>query len=389
MFSRPEAGHNKMFLFLVILSVSSTAGLLGWRTLLNNFAVEIAGIEGYQIGLIQGMREIPGFLTLLVIYLLLLMRETKLAALSIIIFGIGIGITGFLPNFYGILATTLIMSFGFHFYAALGQSLTLQYYEVDSAPLVLGKIRAYSAAGSVAMALLIYLISKKLSFAPMFLVVGICIAATGVWGILRDPTDKDLAPQHKKMILKKRYWLYYALTFLSGSRRQIFMAFAVFLLVEKFEYTVSQISLLFIITNIIVFFTSPQIGRAIIRFGERKVLSLEYASLILIFFVYATTDSKIIVGLMYILDNLFFNFAMAINTFFQKIADPQDIGASVSVGFTINHISAVIIPVIGGFIWMIDYKYTFIGGMALAAVSLLLAQLVERYTKTGQALRID
>jgi Na+/melibiose symporter-like transporter len=92
---------------------------------------------------------------------------------------------------------------------------------------------------------------------------------------------------------------------------------------------------------------------------------------------------------MYILDNLFFNFAMAINTFFQKIADPQDIGASVSVGFTINHISAVIIPVIGGFIWMIDYKYTFIGGMALAAVSLLLAQLVERYTKTGQALRID
>ncbi len=388
MFPRPKAGNNKMFLFLVILSISSTAGLLGWRTLLNNFAVEVAGIEGYQIGLIQGVREIPGFLSLLVIYLLLLMKEVKLAALSTIIFGIGIGITGFLPNFYGILATTLIMSFGFHFYAALGQSLTLQYYEEDSAPLVLGKIRAYSAAGSVVMALIIYLLSKKLGFPPMFLIVGVCIAATGVWAILYNPTDKDLAPQNKKMILRKRYWLYYALTFLSGSRRQIFMAFAVFLLVEKFEYSVSQISLLFIITNIIVFFASPQIGKAIIRFGERKVLSLEYASLILIFFVYATTGSKIIVGLMYILDNLFFNFSMAINTFFQKIADPPDIGASVSVGFTINHISAVFIPVIGGFIWMVDYKYTFIGGMALAGVSLLLSQLVERHTKTGRALRI-
>jgi len=376
-----------MFYFLVVLGVSSTAGLLGWRTLLNNFAVETAGIEGYQIGLIQGLREVPGFLTLLVVYLLLIIKEVKLAPLSIIIFGIGVGVTGYLPSFYGILATTLIMSFGFHFYAALGQSLALQYYEEDTAPLVLGNIRAYSAAGSVATALIIYFLAKKLSFAPMFLIIGIGITATGIWGILRDPTDKALIPQHNKMILRKRYWLYYALTFLSGSRRQIFVAFAVFLLVEKFEYTVSQISLLFIITNIVVFFTSPQIGRAIVRFGERKVLSLEYMSLILIFLVYATTDSKIIVGVMYILDNLFFNFAMAINTFFQKIADPQDMSSSVSVGFTINHISAVAIPVIGGFIWMIDYKYTFIGGMALAAVSLLLAQFVESQTRTGRALK--
>ena len=279
------------------------------------------------------------------------------------------------------------MSFGFHFYAALGQSLVLQYYEEDTAPLVLGKIRAYSAAGSVATALVIYFMAKKFSFAPMFLFVGICIAAAGVWGILRDPSDKSLIPQQNKMILRKRYWLYYALTFLSGSRRQIFVAFAVFLLVEKFEYTVSQISMLFIITNIIVFFASPQIGRAIVRYGERRVLSLEYMSLILIFLVYATTDSKIIVGVMYILDNLFFNFAMAINTFFQKIADPQDLSSSVSVGFTINHISAVAIPVVGGFIWMIDYKYTFIGGMVLAAVSLLLAQFVASQTRTGRALK--
>jgi predicted MFS family arabinose efflux permease len=387
MLSSPHTRNDKMYYFLVVLGISSTAGLLGWRTLLNNFAVEVAGIEGYQIGLIQGLREVPGFLTLLVVYLLLVMKEVKLASLSIIIFGIGIGATGFLPSFYGILATTLLMSFGFHYYAALGQSLALQYYEEDTAPLVLGNIRAYSAAGSIATALIIFFLAKKLSFAPMFLIIGIGITATGIWGILRDPTDKDLTPQHNKMILRKRYWLYYALTFLSGSRRQIFVAFAVFLLVEKFEYTVSQISLLFIITNIIVFFTSPQIGRAIVRFGERKVLSLEYMSLILIFLVYATTDSKIIVGLMYILDNLFFNFSMAINTFFQKIADPQDIGSSVSVGFTINHISAVAIPVIGGFIWMIDYRYTFIGGMVLAAVSLLLAQFVASQTRIGQALR--
>ncbi|MBW1709822.1 MAG: MFS transporter, partial [Deltaproteobacteria bacterium] len=320
-----RTGHDRMFIFLLVLAVSSTIGLLGWRTLLNNYAVDVLGMEGHQIGLLQGVREIPGFLTLLVIYLLLLIKEVRLASLSIIIFGIGIGITGIMPSFFGILAMTVIMSFGFHFYAALGQSLGLQYYDQDTAPIVFGKLRGYAAGGSIVMAIIIFFLSKRLDFAWMFGLVGLAITAAGLWCFFQDPSEKDLVPQQKKMIFKAKYWLFYALTFMSGARRQIFVAFAIFLLVQKFHYTVSEISLLFVITNIIAFFSSPLIGKAIARFGERKVLSAEYSSLFLIFFAYAFVDSKLIIGILYVLDHLFFNFSIAINTFFQKISDPEDI----------------------------------------------------------------
>ena len=148
-------------------------------------------------------------------------------------------------------------------------------------------------------------------------------------------------------------------------------------MVERFAFTVQEITLLFIANNVVNYFLSPMIGRAIVRFGERKVLSLEYASLILVFLAYAAADSKLLVAVLYILDHIFFNFAIAIRTYFQKIADPQDIAPSMAVGFTINHIAAVILPAAGGILWMIDYRLTFVGGALLAFCSLLAVQRIH------------
>lgn len=53
-----------------------------------------------------------------------------------------------------------------------------------------------------------------------------------------------------------------------------------------------------------------------------------------------------------------------------------------AVGFTINHIAAVVLPVVGGLLWMVDYKITFFGGMALAFISLILVQLINRQTES-------
>lgn len=179
------------------------------------------------------------------------------------------------------------------------------------------------------------------------------------------------------MILRKQYSLYYFLTFMAGARRQIFTAFAVFLLVKKFHFTVQEITLLFVTNNLINYFLSPFIGKCIIRFGERKVLSLEYFSLIFIFLAYASADSKLVVGLLYILDHIFFNFAIAIRTYFQKIGDPKDIAPTMAVGFTINHIAAVIFPAIGGLLWMIDYRIPFICGAAMSMISLIAVQQIR------------
>ncbi len=379
--TKPALNSRKMYIFLLVLTIATAIGFQGWRTLLNNFAVDVAGLDGGEFGALGSIREIPGFLALFVIYFLLIIKEHKLAALSVIVMGLGIAITGFLPSFMGIALTTIIMSFGFHYYETLNQSLTLQYFGFTEAPVVMGRLKSLGAATNIAVGLLIFALAGTLDYKAMFLIVGAIAVLAGIYCFFQDPSSKEIPLQHKKMILKTKYWLFYALTFMAGARRQIFVAFAVFLLVKKFNYTVQDITVLFVLNNIINYFANPIIARAVNKYGERKVLSFEYFSLVLIFTAYAFTDSPIVGGILYILDNIFFNFAMAIRTFFQKIADKKDIAPSMAVGFTINHIAAVAIPVLAGIAWMQDYRIVFLGAAALSAISLILVQFIDRELK--------
>lgn len=367
---------NPMYLYLMILTICASAGLHVWRTLFDNFAIHIIGLDGHHIGILQSIREIPGFLSLLVVYILLVIREHKLSALAVLILGLGVALTGYLPSFSGIIFTTLIMSFGFHYFETTNQSLTLQHFDKVQAPLVFGRLRALASGSCIVISGLLLLLAPLLNYKQLYTIFGGLIVIIGAWCLTRNPAKKNTTPQHKTMILRKKYWLYYALTFMAGARRQIFIAFAVFLLVKKFDYSVQQIALLFLINNAVNYFLAPFIGKCINRFGERKVLSLEYGSLIIIFIAYALVDSKLVAAFLYIADHIFFNFSIAIRTFFQKIADPADIAPSMAVGFTINHIAAVVLPAIGGLLWLVDYRIPFIGGAVLSAVSLLLVQII-------------
>ena len=368
---------DPMYRFLMVLTVAAYVGLQGWQTLFNNFGVEIVGLEGDQMGLIQSIREIPGFLSLLAVFLLLMIREHRLSAISIILLGMGLGLTGFFPSYLGLMITTLLMSTGFHYYETTNQSLTLQYFNQDTSPWIFGKLRSLAAASNIGIGLFILLLSKVLAYRQMYLIIGIFILAIGIWGYRQDPSRSDIQPQHKKMVYRKKYWLYYFLTFMAGARRQIFVAFAVFLLVKKFQFSIQDITLLFIINNLVNYFLSPAIGRAIIKYGERTVLSAEYFSNIFIFVAYALTGSKIMVSLLFIFDHIFFNFSIAIRTYFQKIGEPEDIAPSMAMGFTVNHIAAVFIPAMGGLLWMIDYKIPFYAGAILSMISLLAVQKIK------------
>lgn len=371
-----------MYRFLVVLTIASTVGLQAWLTLFNNFAVEAAGLEGKHIGVIQSVREIPGFLALLAVYIMLIVREHRLSAISILTLGLGLGATGLFPSYAGLLITTVIMSFGFHYYETTNQSLTLQYFDEKTSPWVFGRLRSLAAASSIAVGIFIYLVAPLLSFTQIYLLIGGLITAAAVWGLFQEPTDRDMVPQRKRMIFRRKYWLFYFLTFMGGARRQIFMAFAVFLLVKKFDYSVQEVTALFVINNLINYFLAPLIGKSIIRFGERKVLSLEYSSLIFIFLAYATVESRIVVAILYILDHIFFNFAMAIRTYFQKVGDPRDIAPSMAVGFTINHLAAVFLPAIGGILWMVDYRIPFVAGAFMSLVSLIAVQMIRTQSKS-------
>jgi len=367
---------DPMYLYLLILTLCATGGLQAWRTLFDNFAVQVIGLDGHHIGIIQSIREIPGFLALLVVYVLLVIKEHKLAAISIFILGLGVCLTGIFPSFYGLIFTTLLMSFGFHYFETMNQSLTLQYFSTTDSPLVLGLLRSRSAGCSMIVALFFLIFSDFLSFTSMYMGFGLLIIIIAIFAFMQNPTRTDIPVQHKQMIFKKRYWLFYLLTLLAGARRQIFIAFAVFLLVKKFEYSVQEVACLFLFNNAVNYYLSPFIGKCIAKYGEQKVLSLEYSALIIIFIGYGLVENKYLAALLYILDHIFFNFAIAIKTFFQKIADPKDIAPSMAVGFTINHIAAVALPVAGGLLWLIDYRIPFYAGAVLSVASLIAVQCI-------------
>ena len=380
-----SAGWRRPEILLYLMAGAVPLSFATWQTLLNNFAIERAAFTGAEIGILQSLREIPGFLAFAVVFLLLLIREQRLAYISLLLLGLGTAVTGFFPTVVGLYITTVVMSLGYHYYETLQTSLSLQWIDKQRAPEVLGRIIAVSSFTSIITFALIWLASDLagLDFAWVYLLGGGLTVLIAFYCWIGFPSYPEKVVQHKKMVLRKRYWLYYALTFMSGARRQIFIVFAGFLMVEKFGFDVGQIALLFLLNAAINIWLAPRIGRLIGRIGERKALIFEYLGLMGVFTAYAFVDDAMLAAGLYVVDHLFFALAIAIKTYFQKIADPKDIAATAGVGFTINHIAAVVIPAIFGYIWLTSPAAVFLAGTAMAAVSLLLSLNVPLRPEPG------
>ncbi len=366
---------------LILISVAMPISFSTWMALINNFAVERAQFTGVEIGILQSVREIPGFLAFAVVFVLLLLREQALALLSLCLLGIGVALTGFFPSLIGLLLTTVVMSTGFHYFETVRQSLALQWLPKEQAPAVLGKLIAVGSFASLTAFALIYL-GIDLGGLEMKWVYlfggGVTVVLTFAAWIL-FPRFPEKVEQRKQLILRRRYGLYYALTFMAGARRQIFVVFAGFLMVERFGFDVASITLMFLANHVIAMVLAPQIGKLVGRWGERRLLTIEYVGLICVFTAYAFVETAWVAVGLYILDHVFFAMAIAIKTYFQKIADPADIASTSGVSFTINHIAAVVIPVAFGLLWIISPAAVFLAGTGMAVCSLVLARLVPRH----------
>ncbi|HEY9078935.1 MFS transporter [Magnetovibrio sp.] len=372
-------------LLLILLSIAMPLSFSTWMALLNNFAIERAAFTGVEIGILQSLREVPGFLSFGVVFLLLVMREQALALIALTLLGVGTAATGFFPSEIGLYITTVVMSIGFHYFETLRQSLALQWLDVKRAPVALGRmVSAGSFAGLLVFAL-IWLSQDVLhiDMVWVYAVGGGATVAMTLWCHLAFPRFQGKAEQHKHLVVRRRYWLFYALTFLWGARRQIFVVFAGFLMVEKFGFDAGAMSLMFLATSAMAIWFSPKVGRLIARLGERRVLIIEYTGLIGVFLAYAVVDTAWVAVGLYLLDHLFFAMSFASKTYFQKIADPQDIASTSGVSFTINHIAAVVIPVVFGQIWVGDHAWVFYAGAGMAAGSLALAFLIPRNPSWG------
>ncbi|EGQ9807781.1 MFS transporter [Vibrio parahaemolyticus] len=376
--------------FLLLISIIVPIAFSTWMALLNNFVIEKANFDGADIGLLQSVREIPGFLAFTAVFVLLFIREQRFMLVSLAMLTLGTALTGYFPTLYGLLFTTLLMSTGFHYFETLKQSLSLQWLSKEEAPEMLGKFISVGALASLFTygAIWILLEQLKFDFKTVYLLAGGVGFVLIIVMALAFPQFKTAVPQNKKLVLRKRYWLYYALTFMSGARRQIFTVFAGFLMVEKFGYSAADITLLFLINYLFNFLFAKRIGRFIGVVGERKALTFEYVGLIFVFMGYGLVQTAEWAAALYVVDHLFFALALAIKTYFQKIADPADMASTAGVAFTINHIAAVVIPVTFGMIWLVSPSSVFYIGAGMAAVSLLLSLNIPAKPEEGNETRL-
>ncbi len=360
-----------------------------WMALLNNFVIEKAQFTGTEIGILQSLREIPGFLAFTAIYVMIFIKEQKFAIISLTLTAIGVAITGYFPTTFGLYITTIIMSVGFHYFETVNQSLTLQWIDKKNTAHFMGKMLSAKSAASLLAFSSIWILMELFTWsyqATYLLFGGLALAFTFCLALAfqQFPVHTE---QDKKLILRKRYWLFYALTFFSGARRQIFVVFAGFLMVEKFGYSVADISALFLINYVFNWLFAAKIGKLIGIVGERRVLKFEYVGLITLFIAYGLADNATFAAVLYVIDHLFFALAIAIKTYFQKIAKPEDIASSAGVSFSINHIAAVVIPALLGMVWIINSSWVFYVGAGFAFCSLILSFQIPDAPQHGIELR--
>ncbi|MBN1286017.1 MAG: MFS transporter [Anaerolineae bacterium] len=397
---------------IIVITLNNLFMVVGfnlWQAVFNNFAVEEIGVQADGIGLIQSIREVPGLLGVFMIgFLVLFLTEMRIAGLSVALMGVGVVLTAATHDLAGLIGATLLMSVGFHIFYPSNASALLLIVGPGEAPQVLGKLNSLGALASVVGTMFVFLALDAVGYRNMFVLAGliVVVGSVALWPFGKQPVQSKR--ERRRPPVRRRYSLYYALEFLMGSRRHIFSTFAVFLLVRDYRVPAQVITLLFLVNSLIGMYMGQAIGKLVVRFGERRVLTANFVLLVFIFMSYAVipavgalheqsftaqlslgdwvlfpaftaTPALLILLVLFIIDNVLFGFSLASQTYFQKIAlGPDDITPNVSLGQTINHIAAVVIPVVGGVVWeTIGGQYTFLTGVVIALISLALTQYLR------------
>jgi MFS family permease len=359
-----------------------------WSAIFNNFAVEEIGVSASQIGIIQSLREVPGLMGFVLGFLALWFSEMRILGLSVLLMGLGMVVGGWAEGLGILILGTMVMSIGFHFFYPSNNSLVLMAAGKEEAPKVLGRLQSVSSFAAVIGTLVIWVFVDGLKvgslelpawgYRTMLWVTGGVVLAGSVIA-MRNGRRHGAQREKRKVVFRRDYWLYYLLTFMMGSRRHIFTTFAIFMLVQVHGISVRESALLFLVNNLVSTYAAAQLGKLVARFGERKVLTFNFVGLIGVFLGYAYVAYLPVLYGLFVLDHVFFGFNLAVDSYFQKIAhSPQEITSNVSMAQTINHISALVVPVLGGILWeQIAPSATFLAGVAIAVVSLVLVQFIR------------
>jgi predicted MFS family arabinose efflux permease len=366
----PFAEWNRSFALLAG-AVFSTGIFFGVQmTLYSNFIVLRLNIQPDELGYVEALREVPGFLSFVFIAAMVHLAPPIVSALALIVMGVGLMAYAKLTSIMMLAAFSLVWSLGFHCWAPLEQTMALTYSTGVDKGRWLGQLRSvHSMAWLLAIGLCM-LLFPLIEYEGMFVLAGAVTVAGGIGLLFADRSRPAL--RERGMVFKRRYWVYYLLQFLQGCRKQIFVTFAVFALVKIHGMPVGTMMVLAMINQVLVFATAPLLGRMVDRYGERRMLALSYAGLACVFVGYALVQHRPSLYVLYCIDNMIFFGGIALTTYVHKIAPEHEVKPTLSMGVTMNHLSAVAAPLAGGLAWLhFGYEVIFLGGAAVALISLV------------------
>lgn len=360
-------------------------GLLGGARM--NFFVETLGLSNNQVLWLEGIREIPG---LALIFLAAFTMHLPLAwqgVISLLLMGIGYALQMFAGSYTALLAMAIIASFGFHLWTPLNHAIGMSLSSKRNTGRILGVLASVgSLAGIVGMAALSLLstLFEALPLGVYFLIGGIFImfAAFFVAKLPKDLGATEVKPA--RILVKRRYWLYYVLIFFSGARKLVLGSFVTLVLVQDYDLRVWQVSTLMLVSSVLTLVVSPVMGTLIDRFGERITTTISYVILALCCVGYAMVTNLWVLLVLWTLIKLASPLGLGLSTYIYRTAPPEELTPTLTAGVTFDHISSVGMPFLtSAALPVIQYSGVFLATAALILLSIPFARALQVKTQPG------
>ncbi len=336
--NRPWAQWNENFTRLA-LAVCGVGVFFGVQfSLYNNFIVTHLDIQAHELGWVEALREVPGFLNIVFLALVVLWAPPLVAGVSLVVMGAGIAAYSQVDSVFTLALFSLVWSLGFHCWVPLEQSMALTFSPAGEKGRWLGQLRSLGSLATVLAIILCRFLIGPIGYQGLFIIAGV---ATALGGVALLGTGKQGRPaKERQFVFKRRYLLYYALNFLQGCRKQIFITFAIFALVKVHGVPVETTIILILVNQVLVTATAAPVGRLVDRFGERRMLSASYIGLVVVFSGYAIVKDLNTLYVLYCIDNLIFFGGIALTTYVLDFCKNQ-VRARWSIIFAISHLASV------------------------------------------------
>ncbi len=354
-----EVRKDLILALLATLFFGAASGI--FTATLNNYLVDIHNLDAEARGWLEFPRELPGFFIMFVAgFMLTFLRETRMAAIAMLATALGAFGLGFLtPGITMLVIWVVIWSLGDHVIFAVEGPIGLRLSRAGGEGKRLGQFGGARNLGTIIGVGIIFLLAKLFGdqYGLFYGIAGGSALLAGLFFMFLKIGKGE--PRSRRIVYKKKYNLFYAISALFGVRKQIFLAFGAYVLVELHGVPLSTIALLYFIAATLGVVFRPLLGEVIDWLGERAVLTADEVLLVLICLAYAfATDlfpapwSLYVLYGAYVLDSVLFALRVARTTYLKKIADdPKDITPTISMGITIDHAVAMTLPVLSGYIW--------------------------------------